>query len=74
MKLTAKLTGKRCGCPTCGEVFSTESNFERHRVGNYQDGRTCVDPSSVGLNRVETSTGPVWKMPPREEYAEKVKQ
>ena len=70
MKLTAQLTGKRCGCSVCGQVFSTEANFERHRVGNYQEGRTCADPASVGLNRVHTATGYVWKMPPREEYPE----
>jgi len=70
--MKAKLTGKRCGCPTCGEVFSTESNFERHRVGDYRSGRVCVAPETVGLNLVETATGSVWKMPPREIYAENV--
>lgn len=39
----------RCQCPTCGEFFSTTSNFDKHRKGSHDEGRYCVDPESVGL-------------------------
>lgn len=62
-KTDARLTGKRCGCPTCGEIFSTESNFMRHRKGDHGVNRHCVDPESVGLVIAETATGKLWRMP-----------
>jgi hypothetical protein len=30
------LTGNRCQCPTCGEVFNSLSVFDRHRVGSFE--------------------------------------
>ena len=62
----AKLTGKRCECPVCGEVFSTLSNFDRHRKGEHGVDRKCVRPYSVGLVIGTTQTGTFWKMPGRE--------
>lgn len=44
-----KLTGKRAQCTACGEVFSTDSNFEKHRKGRHGIDRHCVHPSTVGL-------------------------
>lgn len=64
MPLTnAKLTGKRCQCPTCKEVFSTEANFTRHRKGTHGVDRHCVDPVSVGLVLSKAHIGGVWSMP-----------
>ena len=42
-----KLTGKTSLCRTCGRVFSTTENFDRHRRGKYDDpsplyGRICL--------------------------------
>lgn len=68
-KTEAVLTGKRCKCPVCHEVFSTESNFNRHRKGEYGVNRHCINPEDVGLVIVSLSSGTVWKMPPREDYA-----
>ena len=56
-----KLIGNRCKCAVCGEVFSTERNFELHRYGDYSEGRTCLLPQTVNLRRVQTNTGSVWK-------------
>lgn len=62
---TANLTGKRCQCTVCGEIFSTETNFEKHRKGDYSKGRECVNPVDVGLVLGNTATGTVWQMPSR---------
>jgi len=64
-KTSAKLTGERCRCPACLEVFSTVSNFDKHRKGVYADGRYCVPPESVGLVIGDTASGTFWKGQPR---------
>lgn len=56
------LTGKRCQCVVCGEVFSTEKNFDKHRKGDY-DNRYFVDPAEVGLQVRETDKGNYWVVP-----------
>lgn len=30
-----KLTGRRCECTSCGDLFNSESAFDRHRVGEF---------------------------------------
>lgn len=65
MRTNAKLVGKRCQCPACKEIFSTESNFDKHRRGEHGMNRHCVPPESVGLVIAETSTGLVWRGPSR---------
>jgi len=47
------LTGKRCQCPTCERVFSTEQNFDRHRQGEFGS-RVCLDPLTVGMKKQES--------------------
>ena len=72
MALTnGKLTGNRCRCSVCGEVFSTLSGFDSHRRGKYGSERKCVLPSTVNLRIVETYTGTVWKGLPNPLYAAK---
>ena len=63
---SATLKGKRCQCSKCGEVFSTTSNFDRHRKGSHDVGRYCISPESAGLVIRETSYGTFWQMPGRE--------
>jgi hypothetical protein len=48
-KTSAKLKGKRCQCPSCKEVFSAASGFDKHRKGEHGKNRHCVDPESVGM-------------------------
>ena len=55
-----KLTGNRCLCRGCGEVFSTVGNFDRHRSGPWES-RVCLEPTAVGLFRSPVG---VWKAPP----------
>jgi hypothetical protein len=55
---------RRAQCPTCGEVFSTDANFDRHltpgRNEDGFDGPWCQDPSQRGLVKDERG---VWKRP-----------
>jgi len=62
-RTTAPPTHKRCVCPSCGEVFSTIANFDRHRVGKHENGRTCAEPESVGLEIKHGPKGTWWGMP-----------
>jgi hypothetical protein len=62
----AKLTHKRCMCRTCKEIFSTLSNFDRHRIGAHGE-KVCVDPRSAGLQLKQGSGGTWWGMPGRTE-------
>lgn len=38
---TPKLTGNRCQCTGCGEVFTCERTFDAHRRGPYSE-RLCL--------------------------------
>jgi len=33
--IAARLTGSRCRCTACGELFNSVSVFDRHRVRNW---------------------------------------
>jgi hypothetical protein len=57
------LKGKRCSCPTCGEVFSSSSSFDKHRKGEHGINRHCVDPASVGLEIRERGGNTFWTTP-----------
>lgn len=41
-------------CHSCGNVFSTQSVFDKHRSGSYSKGRYCLDPESA-VNEVQGS-------------------
>lgn len=30
-----RLTGRRCECTACGDLFNSESAFDRHRIGEF---------------------------------------
>ena len=51
--MSGSIATERCQCPTCGEAFTTESNFDRHltpgrNVDDF-DGSWCQPPAVVGL-------------------------
>ena len=52
------LSEKQCQCPTCDRVFSTERNFDLHRVGSWGD-RSCADPEEVGMEPRQRVDGSV---------------
>lgn len=37
-----KLTGGRCQCTACGECFTSERTFDKHRVGQFGSDRRCL--------------------------------
>lgn len=50
-----RLTGNRCQCTACGDYFSSERSFNRHRVGDFakpgQPGtRRCVPAADLLAN------------------------
>ena len=59
------------GCPTCGEVFSTTANFDKHRKGTHGVDRHCVNPESVGL--VQGGRHGYWMGEPNLAWTERVK-
>lgn len=45
-----RLTGSRCQCCKCGEIFNSTSTFTRHRVGNWESlgaNRRCLNPDQM---------------------------
>ena len=61
----ARLVGKRCMCPTCGEYFSTLAMFDKHRKGEQAVGRYCIDPEMAGLSIRKRGTNTYWTIPMR---------
>jgi hypothetical protein len=61
----------RALCTTCGEVFSTDANFDRHlskgRSREGYDGPWCRPPDEVGL--LQDGRG-VWRQPGPQERPE----
>ena len=51
--MSGSIATDRCRCPTCGEGFTTEGNFDRHlmpgRTADDFDGSWCQPPTTVGL-------------------------
>ncbi len=53
------LTGRRCQCTACGDLFNSESAFDRHRVGDFAglggiNTRRCLTTAELlaaGLSR-----------------------
>ncbi len=51
--------GKRaCGCHACGEIFSSNTAFDRHRKGG-----NCLDPEEAGLVVAERGEWTFWANP-----------
>jgi hypothetical protein len=57
-----KLTGSRCKCSGCGEVFSRERAFDRHRVGRYGVDRRCLTLDEMRARGWELNKAGVWVM------------
>jgi hypothetical protein len=59
--------GKRCQCSACGEFFSTDSNFDRHRRGAHGVDRRCIFPGLTGMVIRSQGSSTVWSMPGKPE-------
>jgi hypothetical protein len=43
-----KLNGQRNQCPTCGEYFTRNSVFDKHRIGEYKNkSRKCMNKQEM---------------------------
>lgn len=64
------LSGNRCACPTCGELFSRQRAFDRHRVGSYakpgeyQHSRRCLTPDEMAARGWQINAAGFWIMEP----------
>ena len=51
--MSGSIATNRCQCSTCGEVFTTEANFDRHlvpgRTADDFDATWCQPPAAAGL-------------------------
>lgn len=36
-------------CPACHRTFTGITAFDKHRTGSHTEGRSCLDPETVGL-------------------------
>jgi hypothetical protein len=48
--IAVRLTGSRCRCASCGQLFNSVSVFDRHRVGGWSDygaRRHCLTSSGM---------------------------
>lgn len=60
------LTGKRCQCGGCGEVFSRLRAFDRHRVesyakpGEWQGARRCLTPAEMTARGWQRNAAGCW--------------
>lgn len=37
----------QCRCSACGELFATVATFDKHRTGDYSNGRRCLIRSEM---------------------------
>lgn len=59
-----RLGSEMCECPTCGRFFSTTANFDRHRIGAFDDdSRRCLSPAEMTAKGLVEKSG-VWKQNP----------
>lgn len=57
-----KLTGSRCQCCGCGEYFSRERAFDRHRIGEFGIDRRCLAPAEMGARGWHRNAAGFWVM------------
>lgn len=56
-----KLTGQRNQCPTCGEYFSSNRAFTKHRIGEFADrSRRCRTPDEMRAAGMGINAGGWW--------------
>jgi hypothetical protein len=66
----SKLTGRACRCAACGEYFSRERAFDRHRTGTYaapgqwQGGRRCLTVAEMMERGWRRNGAGCWTMEP----------
>ena len=58
-----KLTGNRCQCTACGEYFSSERSFDRHRIGQFGIDRRCMTADAMTADGWARNARGFWLTP-----------
>lgn len=59
-----RLTGSRCLCRGCGELFNSLKPFDRHRIGGLL-GRRCLTPEEMRSRGMSLNHRGFWRTEPR---------
>lgn len=58
---TLPLGGSRCACAACDEYFSTDGNFQRHRLTDTRTReRRCATPAEMTARGLKLNERGVW--------------
>jgi len=58
-----RLTGNRCACTACGEYFSSERSFDRHRIGQFGTDRRCMSADAMTADGWARNARGFWQTP-----------
>ncbi len=64
-----RLTGNRCQCPGCNELFSSVREFDRHRIGGFAEPgewghkRRCMTPAELDARGWIRNVRGFWMQP-----------
>ncbi len=58
-----QFTGNRCQCTACGEYFSSERSFDRHRIGQFGIDRRCMTADAMTANGWMRNARGFWLIP-----------
>jgi len=59
-----RLTGNRCLCRGCGQLFNSAKPFDRHRIGGPL-GRRCLTPVEMHGRGMSLNQQGFWRTEPR---------
>lgn len=68
-RTTAKLTGHRNQCPTCGELFTRLSVFDKHRTGKFGVNRRCLTRAEMEAEGMFRGPDNFWRGNKREGFS-----
>lgn len=69
MHIELRPGSQRCQCAACHQYFSTTSNFDKHRVGDYEAGRRCRTAKEMVAKGLVLVDG-VWQGPPSTHFSQ----
>jgi hypothetical protein len=55
-----RLTGQRCRCGACGELFNSTYSFDTHRVGRFEVDRRCQSAAEMIDAGMSRNAGGFW--------------
>lgn len=55
-----KVSGRRCRCSGCGQLFNSVGSFDGHRTGPYAAGRRCLTTEEMMARGWSRNQGGYW--------------